>query len=1116
MSRTLTCALVLLSLALPARADEAPAKDAPLLLQKPTLSKTHIVFAYADDLWIVPRDGGEAKRLTTGTGVETDPRFSPDGSMIAFTGQYDGNDDVFVVPAAGGQPKRLTYHPGSDQVVGWTNDGKRVLFRSAREAYSRFTRLYTIGLDGGEPEALPLPRGDSASYSPDGKAVAYVPFTNTRNSAGAYAAWKRYRGGRAAPIWIADLSDSSVVKVPRDGSNDTSPMWIEGRIYFLSDRDGPVSLYVYDPDRKDVKRLIDNKDMDIRSATAGPDAIVYEKPGSVWLYDLKSGKSREVKITVRGELPQLRPRIAKVDKDIQNASLSPTGVRVAFEARGDIFTVPAAKGDTRNVTRSPGVADRDPAWSPDGRTLAYFSDASGEYKLIIREANPAAKVVKTIDPGDGPSYYYSPRWSPDGKKIAYADKRLNLWIVDVESGKSVKVDRNPYPDVGRLSSVSWSPDSKWLAYTKQLKNHLFGVFVYSVAKAKSSMITDGHADAEQVAFDRGGKYLYFTASTDVGPTRGSVMSSINVPQTRSVYVAVLDSKTPSPLAPESDEEAGTPPAKKEKDEKVPAVVIDLEDIDQRVLALPVRARNYVGLFAGKPGILYLAEGPEVVRYSGPQPGVTLYRYEASKRTADPVLQNISGVTLSANAEKLLYRQGDRWFITSAVQPTPASPAPAAPTGGRRGGASAAAAPSAGGALNLSGMEMRTDPRAEWRQMYNEAWRLQRDFMYDPKSHGLDLKAAKAKYERFLPGIASRNDLNYLFDEMLGNLCLGHVYISGGDRPRSEGPRGALLGADFEIEGGKYRFRRIYRGENYNPDLRAPLTQPGNQVKEGEYLFAIDGTELKGTDSIYRLLEGTSGRTITLKVGPKADGTDAREVQVRPVDSDQPLRHLAWVTENRKKVEKATDGRVAYIYLPNTHAAGQTRFIREFYAQVGKEGAIIDERYNGGGWLADSIVDTCLRQVRNYIAGREGEDVTIPRGIFGPKVMLINESAGSGGDYLPYTFRTARAGKLIGTRTWGGLVGIGGYPPLIDGGTVTAPHWALWFPNGKWDVENKGVAPDIEVEIDPKAWRAGRDPQLEKGIELVMEELRKSPVKRPRRPAYPDYFRGATVPGVVGE
>ncbi len=1094
-SRLMFLAGVCACLAGPARADDTIPKGTPLLLQKPALSKTHIVFGFADDLWIVPRAGGEATRLTTGTGVETDPVFSPDGKWIAFTGQYDGNDDVFVVPATGGQPKRLTYHPAGDQPVGWTPDGKRVLFRSSRESYARFTRLYTIGLDGGEPEALPLPRGDHGSYSPDGKSIAYVPFVNSRNSAGAYAAWKRYRGGRAPQVWLADLGDSSITKVPRKDSNDWNPMWVEGRVYFLSDRDGPVSLYVYDPESKDVKRLIDNKDMDIKNASSGPGGIVYEKPGGLYIHDIKSGESKAVPVSIKAELPALRSRLAKVGDLIQKGAISPSGARVAFEARGEIFTVPAAKGDTRNLTKTPGAAERDPAWSPDGQQLAYFSDVSGEYELFIVKAAANGKPVKVIKPGDGPSFYYSPVWSPDGKRIAYADKRLNLWIADVATGKSVKVDRNPYTD-SRIFSFSWSPDSQWLAYTKQLKSHLFAVFVYSLETNKPRQVTDGMADADQVAFDRGGKYLYFTASTDVGLARAPLMSTIHMPQTRSVYVCVLDGDTPSPLAPESDEEKpSTPPTPAKKDDAKPGAVkvkIDFEDIDQRVLALPIRARNYIGLFAGKAGQLYIAEGPEVQRYSGPPPAAALYRWEMSKRKADPVLTGLQGVALSENGEKLLYRQAGKWFLTSAAAVTPGA-----------------------GALNTDAMEMRIEPRAEWRQIYNEVWRLQRDFMYDPKLHGLDLAAMKKKYEAFLPGVTTRSDLNYLFDEMLGNLCLGHVYIQGGDRPKVTGPRGGLLGCDFTVEDGRYKISRIYRGENYNPELRAPLTQPGARVKEGEFLLAIDGTDLKGTDSVYQLLEGTAGKSITLRVGPTADGKGSREVQVTPTDNDIPLRHFAWVTDNRAKVTKMTDGKVAYIYIPNTHAAGQARFVREFYAQVGKDGAILDERYNGGGWLADQVVDHCIRPVRNYIAGREGDDVVIPRGIFGPKAMIINESAGSGGDYMPYTFREAKAGKLIGTRTWGGLVGIGGYPPLIDGGTVTAPHWALWFTNGKWDVENRGVAPDIEVETDPKLWRAGRDPQLEKAVEVVMAELKANPVKRPKRPAYPDYFKGEKVPGTGG-
>ncbi len=1105
------------------QADATKTKDRPpLLLRSPTLSGSHVVFSYGDDLWIVPRAGGEAKRLTSGQGVETDPIFSPDGSQVAFTGQYDGNEDVYVVPASGGEPKRLTYHPGADTAVGWTPDGKRVLFRSSRGAHGRYSTLWTIGLDGGQPEELPLPMADHGTYSADGKRIAYVPQVNNPRRIGINIPWKRYRGGKVPVVWVADLATSKIEKVPHKDSNDHSPMWIDNKVYFLSDRDGPTTLYTYDLESKGVQRVLDNKgEEDIRIASAGPGAIICEKPGALVLYDLASGKTSKLDVTLASDQGFVRPRFVKVADQIGKAGLSPTGARAVFEARGEVFTVPAQKGDVRNLTRTSGAAERDPAWSPDGKSIAYFSDASGEYELHVAPQDGKGQVKK-FKIGDKPSFFYSPTWSPDSKKIAYGDKRLNLWILDLDSGKSTKVDTNPYFDT-RVAGASWSPDGKWLAYLRQLKSHLHAVFLYSLESGKSTQVTDGMSDCSSVGFDKGGKYLYFTASTDAGPARGSFMSSINRPSTRSVYLVVLDADTPSPLKPESDEEKGPGSEKSKLAEMMKAaaakkpepvkVKIDLEDIDQRVLALPVPTRNYMGMLVGKEGNLYLLEGPEIFRQPrSPEEaramGFILHRFDLKERKLEKMHEGVTNVSISDNGDKILYRQAGRWIIGNAGggPKLPEGLAAMAGGGAGRGNLSALLGGNGTGPLKLDGMEVRLDPKAEWKQIYREVYRLQRDFLYDPNFHGYDLEKAAARFERFLPGITSRHDLNNLFEEMLGDLVLGHVYIRGGDIPSVRGPAGGLLGCDYKVEGGRYKITKIYRGENWNPSLRAPLTQPGARVKEGEFLLAIDGEELKGDDSVHRLLEGKANKSVTLKVGPKADGTDSREVTVTPVASEQGLRHFAWVTENRKKVDQATGGRVAYIYLPDTSVQGSERFVREFYAQVGKEGVIIDERYNGGGYLADQVIEALQRKPMNYIATREGEDQVMPRGIFGPKVMLINEAAGSGGDYLPYTFRQAKLGKLVGKRTWGGLVGIGGYPNLIDGGSVTAPHWALWFPSGKWDVENAGVAPDVEVEYDPEAVRAGRDPQLDRAVAIVMEELKANPVKHPARPAYPNYHK----------
>jgi tricorn protease len=1060
----------------------AQAGGSPALLQKPTVSQTHIVFVYAGDLWMVGRDGGDARRLTTGPGTETTPLFSPDGKTIAFTGEYDGNVDVYVVPAEGGTPRRVTYHPGVDVVTGWTPDGKRVLFRSGRDSYSRFGRLFTMAVDGGFPTELPLPMAEEGSYSPDGSRLAYLP------TARAFQNWKRYAGGQTTRIWMANLSDSSVERIPRENSNDFNPMWIEGQIYFLSDRSGPVTLFSYDTSTKRVSQVVQNNGLDIKSAAAGPGVIAYEQFGSIHLLDLKSGKERKVDIRVEGDMPSVRARFDKVGTRINAAAISPTGARAVFEARGEILSVPSEKGNARNLTNTTGIAERDPAWSPDGKWIAYFSDESGEYALHLRNQTGMGEVKK-IDLGKPPSFFYSPVWSPDSKKIAYTDKRLNLWYVDIDKGSPVKIDTNTYENPFRSFDPAWSPDSRWVTYTKILKNHLNAVFAYSVEANKATQITDGLSDARFASFDKNGKYLYFSASTDIGPTTGWLdMSSFNHPVTRSVYLVVLRKDLPSPLAPESDEEkiqdaAQAPEAPKQPEKKEPVTVtIDFENIGQRVLALPIPPANYVGMASGKSGTLYVAQGTD--------DATILHKFDLEKRKLDKVLDNITLFDISANGEKLLYGMGGRFFIAATNQPVKPGE----------------------GAIKVDEMEVQVDPRAEWNQMYHEVWRIERDFFYDPGLHGIDPKVMEKKYEPYLGHVAHRADLNYLFSEMLGELTVGHLFIGGGDVPDVKRVAGGLLGADYKVENGRYRFSRVYNGENWNPQLRAPLTQPGVNVVAGEYLLAVNGREVRSTDNIYSFFQSTAGKSVSIRVGSDPSGASSREVTVVPVANEVGLRNLAWIESNRRKVDEMTGGRLAYVYLPDTAGGGYTNFNRYYFAQIDKEGAVIDERFNSGGTAADYIIDYMRRPLMNYWSTREGEDFPTPVGsIFGPKAMIINEYAGSGGDAMPWYFRKAGIGPLVGKRTWGGLVGIYGAPGLIDGGFVTAPRVAFWNLESKWEVENYGVTPDIEVEFDPQAWRAGRDPQLEKAVEVVMDSLKKNPVPKYQRPAYPNYQKAGARP-----
>ena len=1102
--------------------------NSPLLLRFPTVSKTQIVFNYGGDLWIVSRDGGEARQLTSGVGVEALPYFSPDGSMIAFTGEYDGNRDVFVVPATGGVPRRLTFHPAEEYVAGWTPDGKKVMFNSWGSSFIHFEdQLYTVPVEGGLPIALPLPIAEDASFSPDGTQIAYVPHPKWQQ------AWKRYRGGQTSPIWIATLSDSSTAKIPRDNSDDHHPMWVGDTIYFLSDRSGPVSLFAYDTKTKQVTEVLHSDGLDFKTASAGADAIVIEQFGAIKLYDLQTHQAHNIDIHVRGDVQAVRPHFAKVEpKKIQNFGISPTGARAVFEAWGEIFTIPTDKGDIRNLTRSPAVADRDPSWSPDGKSIAYFSDESGEYELCIRDQNGLG-TARHINLGNPPSFFYTPTWSPDSKKIAYTDKRLQLWYLDLDKPAPKLIDTDYYwTFANNPMSPSFSPDNKWIAYTRQLVSGQHTVFVYSLEQSKSFQITDGMSDALYPVWDKNGKYLYFTASTNLGlATVALDMSSDEHRVTRNVYLAVLSKDEKSPLAPESDEEKAKDEHKadqdknkdqlkeqessktkdkkkaegnkaaedKKSDDKTsdkkeePVVVkVDLEGIGQRIISLPIPAKNYLNLFAGKTGMLFLGEGPMIVTEDDyPNVPETIQKFDLTKRKVDKVLEDVNDFTVSFDGEKILYRKGDSW-ATASPDDSPAGGGGSTPKPGF-------------GPLKLDGWQVYVEPRAMWKQIYNETWRIERDFFYDPHYHGLDLEKAKKKYAPYLDGIASRDELTYLFQECLGEMTVGHMFVGGGETPEPKKFKGGLLGADYSLENNRYRVAKVYNGENWNPGNEAPLTQPGVNVKAGDYILAVNGRELHASDNIYSFFEETAGKQVILKVGTNPEGKDWREVTVVPVESEENLRHLDWIERNRRRVDEATGGKIAYVHVPNTAGAGYTSFNRYFFSQVGKAGAIIDERFNEGGQLADYIVEYLNRPLMSKVVTRDGHDWVSPsEAIYGPKVMIINEMSGSGGDALPWYFRKAGIGPLIGKRTWGGLVGIGGYPELIDGGRVTAPRAAIYGLKGEWEVENHGIPPDVEVDLEPAAWRQGKDAQLERAIEVVMQQLKDHPQPEIKRPAYPNY------------
>ena len=1060
------------------------------LLRHPSVSRDQVAFEYAGDLWVVSRSGGQARRITSTQGVEIEPHFSPDGTQIAFTATVAGNTDVYVVPVSGGNPKRLTYHPGNDRARGWTPDGQRVIFASARTSAPQqaYVKLWTIGLDGGLPQQIPMPRAFSGVYSPDGRRFAYEEF-QTAFIPDWYEAsmWRHYRGGRTHPISVMNLADNSVEKLPWTNSNDTEPMWIGNTIYFLSDRNHTVNLFSYRLDTKQVSQLTQHNDFDIMTASAGADAIVYEQAGYIYLVDAKSGKSTRLNIEATGDLPWARPQFKKVVSMIRNSALSATGVRAAFEARGEIFTVPTEKGDYRNLTQSSGAHDRSPVWSPDGNQLAWLSDASGEYQLMIGDPlgmNPPRAVALPST-----AFYSGPAWAPDGTQILVQDNHRNLWSIEVATGKANKIDSDSYPDPIRQFDATWSPDSRWIAYSKNLASHLRAIFVYSLADRKSYQLTDGLADSISPAFDANGKYLYFLASTNYGPSTGWLeMSSLERPVRRAIYLAVLSATEPSPLLPETGDEPPPRPTPAETPATPPAppaprpvsVRIDVNGIGQRIIAVNVPAGEYANLSAGAAGSFY---------YTEPLPGggplaLRLQRYQLRERAAAPFLEGVRAYTLSGDKKKLLYQSsaggGANWGVVSTERPAKVGEGP----------------------INVAQLETRVDPRAEWEHIFRENWRVQREYFYDAKMHGADWQAIYEKYRPLLAFVGHRADLGYLIAMVGGELTVGHSYLTGaGDVPAEDPVSVGLLGADYAIENGYYRIQRIFSGENWNPELRAPLSAPGIQVAEGDYLLEVNGRALTPSMSVYSLFEGTAGRQTLIRVNSKPSLEGSRVITVIPVASEDGLRTRAWVEDNRRLVDKLSGGRLAYVWLPNTATPGYVSFTRYFYSQQNKDGAVIDERYNQGGMVADYIVNELDRKLLGYFALRDGEPSTSPiAGIYGPKVMLINESAGSGGDALPYYFRLRKIGPLIGTKTWGGLVGTLGFPPTIDGGGITAPNLAFYNLKGEWDVENIGVAPDIEVEYSAPEVIKGRDPQLERAVQEALKLLEQNPVRRVPRPA----------------
>ncbi|HTP50822.1 MAG TPA: S41 family peptidase [Anaeromyxobacteraceae bacterium] len=1077
------------------------------LLRFPDIHGDTIVFSHGGDLWSVPTSGGAARRLTSGEGLELFPRFSPDGRYIAFTGQYDGSSDVYVIPASGGAPRRLTWYPARDlpermgfdnMVVGFTPEGE-ILFRSQRGPIGGFIgEPYTVRPEGGPVRRFPLPEVGFASFSPDGKKAAITRIFRD------FRTWKRYQGGLAQDVWIYDLASHGLERITDWRGTDTQPMWIGGAIYFLSDRENwKVNLWRYDLATRTTTRATNFTEYDVKWAHSGSGKIVFENGGFLYLFDPAEGVARKVRVDLPDDQRDARKRWVRVEERVTDAALSPDGQRAVFTARGDVFTVPAEQGDVRNVTRTQGVRERNAVWSPDGRFLAYFSDATGEEELYLLAQDAKSRPVQLTN--GPPSWRFPPVWSPDSTKIAYADRGLRLWWVSIADKKPVLVTKAERTEI---SEYAWSPDSRWLAYATDTASDLSAIFLYSLDGRAVTQVTSGAFESHAPVFDPEGKYLYLLSDRDVAPTLGHLELSYTVNKMTRPHAIPLRAELPSPFAPRSDEvkspEAREAERRKEKEEKErkekekrpEPVKIDLPGIQERIVAFPVPPGNDRGLRAAKGKVYWIAFPTRELTEEGPTRG-SLRMYDLDKRKESELLANVERFEVSADGAKLLYKVDKTWGIVE-------------PKEGLKAG---------DGALKLDGMRMELDPQAEWGQVFAETWRLYRDFFYLSDMGEVDWPAMRRRYEPLLPHVTHRYDLTYVLGEMVGELGSGHTYVGGGDLPKPERVPVGTLGADLELDAaaGRWRIARILPGQNWIEARRSPLAVPGVKVAAGEYLLAVDGQELRSSDEPYRLLAQTPGRTVTLTVNGKPALEGSREVSVQPLANEWDLRYYDWVEGNRRRVDEATKGRVGYVHVPDMGGRGLTEFIRQYYPQVHKEGLIVDVRANGGGFVSQMILERLRRRPVGMSNWRGEQPQTWPQAAFlGPMVAIANQYSASDGDIFPWFFRTYGLGPIVGERTWGGTVGIRSLASgLVDGGYALVPEFGIYDLRGRWVAENDGVAPDIEVDNLPADVLAGKDAQLERAIAEVVKRVEAEKPALPPPPPSKDLRSPAARPGGPG-
>ncbi len=1065
------------------------------LFRFPDIHNDLLVFSHAGDLWTVSAEGGQARRVTSHEGLELFGRFSPDGEQIAFSGEYDGDMNVYVMPTTGGAPKQLSYHPGfqrgaermgpENQVLGWTPDGLKILFRSRKFSYEIFMgQLFVVSPDGGYPTQLPVPEGSFTKFSPDGKKIVYTPIGRD------FRQWKRYKGGMAQDVWIYDLETYDAEKITDWEGSDNVPLWIGDKIYFNSDRTGTLNLYSYDPATKQTTPVTNYTEYDVRWPESGPGGkIIFENGGNLFVLDVNSGQTRKVEITLGDDRTWMRPEHVKVSENIRDYNLSPGGKRALFGARGEIFTVPAEHGNTRNLTNTTGVHEKYSTWSPDGQWIAYMSDKTGEDELYIILADGKGEEVRLTS--DGHCYRYHMLWSPDSKKLAWSDKNTSLYWIDINKKEVVQVDDNPK---GELRDFEWSPDSKWLVYVKPGANDFRRIYLYSLIDKTSRAITTGMTDDDSPVFDPDGKYLYFVSGRNYNAMLGNEDFVFVNRNMQEIVVVPLKADAPSPFAPRSDEVEinggdgdNDQDDEKDKDQdkkKVKDITIDFAGIENRQVTLPIDAGSYDGLRAIENKLFYFSFGLGGLSGRLGQQRTDLHVFDFEEREDNVFLKDVRGYDISADGKKLIYRKDDNFGIIEAS--------------GKSGKTSE-------GQLNLDGMEMYLDRDAEYQQMFKEAWRLQRDFFYDSNMHGVDWPGMYDRYVPLVAHAAHRFDLTYIIAEMIGELACSHTYTGGGDRIVPDASNIGLLGVDWVIDSanGRYQIGCILLGQNWVNNRRSPLIEPGINISEGDYVLKINGHDLVSSDNPYRLLRRQTGKTVTLTVNDKPSLDGAREVTVETIGSEIGLRYYNWVENTRRYVDSVTNGRIGYIHIPDMGGNGLNEFVRTFYPQLDKDALIIDERGNGGGFVSQLILERLRRQLVGMRAPRNWDGGKVPGNVFiGPMVCLANQYSCSDGDNFPYYFQKYGLGPVIGKRTWGGVVGIRGHRRLTDGGYVYTPEFSTYNLEREWVMENYGVEPDIEVDNLPKRVMAGYDDQLIKAIEVLNEKLAAKKIELPKRPDTP--------------